>query len=448
MRDSRSSKEEKTNNITFVHLFLNSSLLFLSPSSFVFFSSNNCCLRRVIADSEKENPPHLKISLFLPQKVHTLRDFLQLLVATLITTLSLKTCTAITSLCITLISRRVTNFTHTLTTKMLPKIAILLLVTTTTCLAQYNDDYQQQQEPAQPARGGGGGYQEGVQENENSAGGGNGIEPLDPSVPEPPSQIPETSFVCDGKPYDPGMYADEETNCRVYHMCYRGRKESFICGTGTVFNQEILSCDYPDNVDCAQSQSFYSANTELGKSSPEPASGGGGGAQTPTQPRPRPSGPRPGATGGGGQQQPDTSFGGAQDAGGDVGEDGYDQPQGPAPVPRPRPNVRPSAGGKTPAVRPPPPAPAPRPDYGGTAPAPRPVQRPQKTNVRPRPAAGGQRPRPQQPRPAERPIVQSNQELSLDYEPSSQVIQRRSSRQLSMTRRNPSKRWQMYSQDS
>jgi hypothetical protein len=29
--------------------------------------------------------------------------------------------------------------------------------------------------------------------------------------------------VCEGKPYDPGMYADEETGCRVFHMCYMGR---------------------------------------------------------------------------------------------------------------------------------------------------------------------------------------------------------------------------------
>lgn len=71
---------------------------------------------------------------------------------------------------------------------------------------KYRDEQQQQQE--------------GTQEQEGSLGGGN---TLDPSVPEPPSQIPETSFVCDGKPYDPGMYADEETGCRVFHMCYMGR---------------------------------------------------------------------------------------------------------------------------------------------------------------------------------------------------------------------------------
>lgn len=329
-------------------------------------------------------------------------------------------------------------------------------------MAQYSDDYQQQQqqEGSQPSQGSGGyQQQEGVQENEGSAGGGNGIEPLDPSVPEPPSQIPETSFVCDGKPYDPGMYADEETNCRVYHMCYRGRKESFICGTGTVFNQEILSCDYPDNVDCAQSQSFYSANTELGKSSPEPSGGGGGGGGGGTQQRPRPSAPRPAPAAGGQQQPDDTQFGGAQDAGDDAGQDSYDQ--APQPIPRPRPATRPASRpvgtpSKTPAARPPPAA---RPDYGGSVPATRPAsQRPQKTNPRPQQQRPVQRqppkqrpPTPQQ-RPFERPIVQSNQELSLDYEPSaaSQVVQRRSSRQLTMSRRNllPSQRWQMFSQDS
>lgn len=99
-------------------------------------------------------------------------------------------------------------------------LLVILLLAASVSGQQY-DDYQQQQQ-----EGGQGGYQENTQENENAAGGGNSVDgngPLDPSVPEPPSQIPETSFVCDGKPYDPGMYADEETGCRVYHMCYRGK---------------------------------------------------------------------------------------------------------------------------------------------------------------------------------------------------------------------------------
>lgn len=78
-------------------------------------------------------------------------------------------------------------------------------------------------------------------------------------------QLPVTSFTCEGKPYEPGMYADEETQCQAYHVCFQGRKESFLCGVGTVFNQAILTCDYWHSVDCARSQEFYSVNEELGK---------------------------------------------------------------------------------------------------------------------------------------------------------------------------------------
>lgn len=43
-----------------------------------------------------------------------------------------------------------------------------------------------------------------------------------------------------------------------------------------MFNQEILSCDYPANVDCSASASFYSANEEFGKAGkPEPSGDGG-----------------------------------------------------------------------------------------------------------------------------------------------------------------------------
>ncbi|RWS31784.1 hypothetical protein B4U80_07989, partial [Leptotrombidium deliense] len=112
---------------------------------------------------------------------------------------------------------------------------------------------------------------------------GNSVE----AGPEPPSIIPQTNFICEDKPYPLGMYADLETGCTVYHMCFDGRKESFLCGTGTVFNQEILSCDHPQNVVCEDSPKYYDANTELGKSVPEPSGGGGqrpvpgGGGQRP-----------------------------------------------------------------------------------------------------------------------------------------------------------------------
>ena len=84
------------------------------------------------------------------------------------------------------------------------------------------------------------------------------------------SQVPKTSFSCEGLPYEYGMYADEETGCQAYHVCYNGRKDSFLCGVGTVFNQRILHCDYWYSVDCAKSSQYYSSNAYMGSSQPEP----------------------------------------------------------------------------------------------------------------------------------------------------------------------------------
>lgn len=56
-------------------------------------------------------------------------------------------------------------------------------------------------------------------------------------------------------------------------MCFDNRKESFLCGTGTMFNQEILSCDHEAKVNCASSPQYYEANTELGKPGAEPGPG-------------------------------------------------------------------------------------------------------------------------------------------------------------------------------
>lgn len=86
------------------------------------------------------------------------------------------------------------------------------------------------------------------------------------------TRIPKTSFTCEGKGFDFGYYADEEAGCQVYHVCWSGRRESFLCGVGTVFNQAILACDYWHSVDCSKSSQFYGVNSELGKcnSSPTP----------------------------------------------------------------------------------------------------------------------------------------------------------------------------------
>lgn len=136
------------------------------------------------------------------------------------------------------------------------------------------------------------------EDEEGSA--GNGIEDNE-AIAEPPAVVPQTSFTCDDKPYQPGMYADMENECKSYHMCFDSRKESFLCGTGTMFNQEILSCDHEAKVNCANSPNYYEANTELGKPGAEPSnqqpapsgqSGQKGGAVAP-QPRPRVQKPQP-----------------------------------------------------------------------------------------------------------------------------------------------------------
>lgn len=85
------------------------------------------------------------------------------------------------------------------------------------------------------------------------------------------ARVPKTSFTCKGKPYDYGMYADEETGCQAYHLCYNGRKDSFLCGPGTVFNQQILHCDYWYSVDCGKSSQYYGSNAYMGSSKAEPA---------------------------------------------------------------------------------------------------------------------------------------------------------------------------------
>lgn len=79
------------------------------------------------------------------------------------------------------------------------------------------------------------------------------------------TRIPLTNFRCDGKPFTPGLYADEETGCQVFHVCFDGRRESFLCGVGTIFNQATLNCDYWYSVECSKSSLSYGANVDFGK---------------------------------------------------------------------------------------------------------------------------------------------------------------------------------------
>ncbi|XP_078043620.1 uncharacterized protein LOC144473542 [Augochlora pura] len=81
--------------------------------------------------------------------------------------------------------------------------------------------------------------------------------------------IPRTSFSCAYVPYAPGMYANVETGCQVYHICHDGREghqgASFLCPNGTIFSQREFSCDWWHNVKCAEAIALYSLNLDPDK---------------------------------------------------------------------------------------------------------------------------------------------------------------------------------------
>ncbi|GBM35845.1 hypothetical protein AVEN_134660-1 [Araneus ventricosus] len=71
------------------------------------------------------------------------------------------------------------------------------------------------------------------------------------------TEIPITSFSCSDKTLIPGFYADLETGCQVFHLCYEHRRESFLCPIGTIFNQPILACDYWYSANCSLAPIYY-----------------------------------------------------------------------------------------------------------------------------------------------------------------------------------------------
>ncbi|KFM67657.1 hypothetical protein X975_15305, partial [Stegodyphus mimosarum] len=79
--------------------------------------------------------------------------------------------------------------------------------------------------------------------------------------------IPTTNFRCEDQIYEGGLYADVEAQCQVYHVCHDGRKDSFLCGKGTIFNQQILACDYWYSTDCESAPNYYYMNLEIGSHS-------------------------------------------------------------------------------------------------------------------------------------------------------------------------------------
>ncbi|TRY68672.1 hypothetical protein TCAL_03242 [Tigriopus californicus] len=81
------------------------------------------------------------------------------------------------------------------------------------------------------------------------------------------------SFTCEGQAY--GYYADVANNCEVFHICLPIEDDagavieyaqwSFVCGNGTIFDQQTLTCNYPtDAFPCEEAASLYGA-VEFGK---------------------------------------------------------------------------------------------------------------------------------------------------------------------------------------
>ena len=81
------------------------------------------------------------------------------------------------------------------------------------------------------------------------------------------------SFSCEGREY--GYYADVANACQVFHICWPIEDEfgsvletaqwSFICGNATVFDQQNLVCNHPEDAfPCDQAESLYNT-VEFGK---------------------------------------------------------------------------------------------------------------------------------------------------------------------------------------
>jgi len=86
---------------------------------------------------------------------------------------------------------------------------------------------------------------------------------------------PDQSFSCAGRQY--GYYADVANDCRVFHVCHplvddlgevtSMEHYSFFCGNQTIFNQESLTCDHPEDAfPCNEAASLYDlVNSEFGR---------------------------------------------------------------------------------------------------------------------------------------------------------------------------------------
>jgi ACYPI45536 protein len=64
------------------------------------------------------------------------------------------------------------------------------------------------------------------------------------------------------------MYANIKNGCQSYFICHSGRKDNFVCPQGTLFSEDLMTCDYWYRVKCASR--FNSANELTSNSHSEP----------------------------------------------------------------------------------------------------------------------------------------------------------------------------------
>ncbi|KAL3189463.1 hypothetical protein MRX96_002772 [Rhipicephalus microplus] len=77
------------------------------------------------------------------------------------------------------------------------------------------------------------------------------------------SEVPFTNFKC-SEQNTAGMFADVEAGCQVFHSCdNNNRQKSFLCPNGTIFKQELFTCDWWYNVDCDSSPNFFHLNADM-----------------------------------------------------------------------------------------------------------------------------------------------------------------------------------------
>ncbi|XP_045121207.1 uncharacterized protein LOC123510277 isoform X2 [Portunus trituberculatus] len=80
-------------------------------------------------------------------------------------------------------------------------------------------------------------------------------------------EVPRTKFFCEEQRYLPGLYADTQLGCKVFHMCLPAAvgntMTSFLCPNMTLFDQSILQCNWWYYVRCEDSHLNYDANLPL-----------------------------------------------------------------------------------------------------------------------------------------------------------------------------------------